>query len=101
LWQSIVLIQLRLNQGYPQHYAEAMDGLQLSIFKSIVNMKLKAMKSNNVLVVEGSSPTPQANGKEDIIDIFIGQYSIVSNVPDGLLLHDDVLLPLWTGKIVV
>ena len=74
-----------------------MDGLQLSIFKSTVNMKLKAMKSNNV-----SSPTtPQANGKEHIIDIFIGQYSIVSNLPDGLLLHDDVLLPLWTGKIVV
>ena len=57
-------------------------------------MKLKAM-SNNVL---GSSSTPQANGKEDIIDIFIGQYSIVNNLPDGLLLHNDVLMPLWEGK---
>ena len=95
---NVVPTSYWLNQGYPQHYAEAMDGLQLSIFKSIVNMKLKAMKSNNVLVVEGSSPTSQANGKEHTIDIFIGQYSIVSNLPDGLLLHNDVLLPLWEGK---
>ena len=91
------------NQGYPQHYAEAMDGLQLSIIESTINMKLKVQTHREEqsinLVVEGSSPTPQANGKEHIIDIFVGQYSIVSNLPDGLLLHDDVLLPLWTGKI--
>lgn len=62
------------NLGYTQQYAEAMDGLQLSIIESTINMKLKAQcyreESNNILIVEGSSPTPQANGKEHIIDIY-------------------------------
>ena len=30
-----------LSQGYTQQYAEAMDGLQLSIIESTINMKLK------------------------------------------------------------
>ena len=99
---TIIPTSYFLSQGHSQHYAEAMEGLQLSIIESTINMKLKVQthreEQSNILIVEGSSPTPHPAGKEHIIDIFIGQYSFVSNLPDGLLLHNDVLLPLWEGK---
>ena len=67
--ETTVPICCWLNHGYSQHYAEAMEGLQLSIIESTINMRLKLMtqESNNVLVVEDLHQHPKLMTKSTLL----------------------------------
>ena len=82
-----------LSLGHSEMYAAAMEGLQLSLIEGILKIKLHSA-SNGMLAVEGTS-NPVQNSEKNEVHICIGKYSDVDELPEGLLMHDAKLLPLW------
>ena len=83
-----------LSLGHSEMYAAAMEGLQLSLIEGILKIKLHSAASNIMLAVEGTS-NPVQNSEKNELHICIGKYSNVDELPEGLLMHDAALLPLW------
>ena len=81
---SIIPDSYWLSQGHNQIYANAMRLLQLSMLSASLQLTR--------LLFRLRSPIKD---NETSISNDINIRGMVNNIPEGILLHDDYLLPLW------